>query len=310
MAEPDPPTAAVPPAPAVRPLPPDGSPGLLRAAPEPSVRTAPVDGIRPRGSTAARGGPGRAHLARSFRALGVRPGTTLLVHAGLRGTGVPPDTLRQALTDALGPGGTLVVPAFTAANSDTSDAYRALVAGLTPDGARAFRAAMPPFDAATTPSQGMGRLAESVRTAPGAVRSAHPQTSFAAVGHHAAELLAHHPLHSHLGENSPLGALYRAAAHVLMINVGFEVCTAFHLAEYRVNAPLRTYRCVVPTPDGGKKWTEYEDVRLDDSDFGAIGAAFTRGMARKGRLGNRSALLFPLRAAVDHAVEWMTEKRH
>ena len=98
---------------------------------------------------------------------------------------------------------------------------------------------MPAFDPAATPQHGMGRLAESVRTAGGAVRSAHPQTSFAALGRRAGELLSAHPLSSHLGEESPLGALYRAGAQVLMINVGFSVCTAFHLAEYRTGAPLR-----------------------------------------------------------------------
>ncbi|GGZ41600.1 AAC(3) family N-acetyltransferase [Streptomyces inusitatus] len=259
--------------------------------------------------------PGRAspreheRLTRSLRALGVAEGMTLLVHAALRPTGLHSDTLRDALLDALGPDGTLVTPAFTEANSDTSDAYRALVAGLTPEETETFRRNMPAFDPATTPSQGMGRLAESVRTAPGAVRSTHPQTSFAAVGRRAGELLSGHTLSSHLGENSPLGALYRTDARVLMINVDFDVCTAFHLAEYRTNAPLRSYRCVVLCPDGGKKWTEYDDVRLDESDFGAIGAAFTWGTEQKGRLRGRPTRLFSVRAAVDHAVAWMTEKR-
>ncbi|MET7620969.1 AAC(3) family N-acetyltransferase [Streptomyces sp. NPDC005408] len=234
---------------------------------------------------------------------------TLLVHAGLRGTGLGAETLRDALLDVLGEDGTLVVPAFTAGNSDTSASYRARVRGMTPEQSAAFRAEMPAFDAATTRSQGMGRLAESVRTAKGAVRSAHPQSSFAAVGRRAAELLAVHPLTSHLGENSPLGALYRAGAQVLMINVDFAVCTAFHLAEYRTGAPVRTYRCVVQRPGGGKEWTEYEDVELDDSDFGAIGAAFTWGMEQKGQLGGRTARLFSIKDAVGHAESWMTEKR-
>ncbi|MER7046222.1 aminoglycoside N(3)-acetyltransferase [Streptomyces jumonjinensis] len=250
-----------------------------------------------------------ARLVRSLRKLGVQEGMTLLVHAALRATGIHSDALRDALIEALGERGTLVTPAFTEANSDTSDAYRALVATMTPEQAETFRLSMPAFDPAATPSQGMGRLAESIRAAEGAVRSAHPQTSFAAVGGRAEELLSDHTLSSHLGENSPLGALYRVGAKVLMINVDFDVCTAFHLAEYRTNAPVRTYRCVVLLPDGGKKWTEYEDVRLDESDFGAIGAAFTWGMERKGLLGGRPARLFSVRAAVDHAVAWMTEKR-
>ncbi|MFF0191065.1 AAC(3) family N-acetyltransferase [Streptomyces sp. NPDC005244] len=46
----------------------------------------------------------------------------------------------------------------------------------------------------------------------------------------------------HLGEGSPLGALYAADARVLLFRVGFEVCSAFHLAECRLRPvpPLRS----------------------------------------------------------------------
>lgn len=251
----------------------------------------------------------RSRLAHALRGLGLQDGMTLLVHASLRSTELNADTLRDALLQVLGSEGTLVVPAFTAENSDTSAAHLARVRGMTPEQAAAFRADMPAFDAATTRSQGMGRLAESVRTAEGAVRSAHPQTSFAALGRRAGELLAGHALESHLGEQSPLGALYRAEARVLLINVDFAVCTAFHLAEYKIAAPTRTYRCVVQRPDGGKEWTEYTDVELDDSDFNAIGAAFPWEMEQKGQLGGSPARFFSIKDAVDHAKSWMTEKR-
>ncbi|MEU3188471.1 AAC(3) family N-acetyltransferase [Streptomyces sp. NPDC006923] len=248
-------------------------------------------------------------LARDLAALGVTPGTTLLVHASLSGTGLDTDDLRTALLTALGEDGTLVVPAFTEENSDTSSAHLARVRGMTRRQAAAFRARMPAFDAETTPCEGMGRLAESVRTHPGAVRSAHPQTSFAAVGRRAHELMAGHPLHSHLGEDSPLGALVRADARVLMVNVGFAACTAFHFAEYGRAAQPRSYRCVVKAPDGSPQWVEYEDVALDARDFEAIGAAFPWGVEQRGHLGGASVRLFPIKAAVAHAEAWMTEKR-
>ncbi|MFE0423821.1 aminoglycoside N(3)-acetyltransferase [Streptomyces sp. NPDC058953] len=248
-------------------------------------------------------------LTAELAALGVGPGPPLLVHAALGGTGLDADALRDALLTVLGPGGTLAVPAFTPANSTTSQAHLDRIRGMTPDQVRAFRAAMPAFDPASTPSQGMGRLAESVRTAEGAVRSDHPQTSFAAVGARAAELLADHPLTSHLGWESPLGALCRAEARVLMINVDFSVCTAFHLAEYHPDAPRRSYSCVVRSPDGGKKWTTYEDVVLDDSEFDTIGADFPDRLVRLGQLVGRRARLFPIKAAIRHAGRWMSEKR-
>ncbi|MFF3555444.1 aminoglycoside N(3)-acetyltransferase [Streptomyces tsukubensis] len=248
-------------------------------------------------------------LTGELTALGVEPGATLLVHAALRNTGLTADALRDALVDALGPGGTLVLPAFTPANSTTSRAHLDRIDGMPAEQVRDFRERMPAFDPAVTPSEGMGRLAESVRTASGAVRSAHPQTSFTALGGRAAELLAHHPLTSHLGWDSPLGALHRAGARVLMINVDFSVCTAFHLAEYHPSAPRRTYSCVVRQPDGGKKWTTYEDVVLDDTEFDTIGADLPPRLVRTGQLGGARARLFPIKEAVRHADRWMSEKR-
>ncbi|MFJ6757767.1 MULTISPECIES: aminoglycoside N(3)-acetyltransferase [unclassified Streptomyces] len=266
-------------------------------------------------------GPGRAagtlQLAVQLRLLGVRPGMRLLVHASLGGTGLRAEQLRDALTGVLGPRGTLVVPAFTPANSKTSSAHLERIAGLDESGVRAFRERMPAFDPASTPSQGMGSLAEAVRTTPGAARSAHPQTSFAALGADAERLCSGHRIESHLGEESPLGKLCWEGGQVLMINVGFSVCTAFHLAEYRIpKPPLRMYECVVkvnlPGRQGSRQegaWTAYEDVALDDGDFAEIGRTFPDSRVRRGRVGGAATMLFSLPDAVDHALEWMTENR-
>lgn len=253
-------------------------------------------------------------LAARLRLLGVRSGARLLVHASLGGTGLRAERLLEALREVLGPRGTLVVPAFTPANSLTSRAHLARTAGMGESEAAAFRERMPAFDPARTPSEGMGVFAEAVRTAPGAVRSGHPQTSFAVLGGEAGRFAAGHPLTSHVGEDSPLGTLCREGGQVLMINVGFAVCTAFHLAEYRIpKPPLRMYACVVkvnlPGRRQGEEWTAYEDVALDDSDFAEIGRAFPPSKVREGRLGGASAMIFGIPDAVDHAVTWMTENR-
>ncbi|MGW2679804.1 aminoglycoside N(3)-acetyltransferase [Streptomyces sp. NPDC001436] len=262
--------------------------------------------------------PGVLALAGRLRLLGVRPGQRLLVHAALGGTGLHPQTLRAALTGVLGPRGTLVVPAFTPENSLTSSAHLARIAGLGEEAVAAFRARMPAFDSERTPSQGMGAFAEAVRTAPGAARSGHPQTSFAALGADARRICAEHRLECHLGEDSPLGKLCWEGGQVLMINVGFSSCTAFHLAEYRIpKPPLRMYDCVVKVnPPGGRRgngdegeWTRYEDVALDDSDFAEIGRSFPDPLLRRGMVGGAAAVLFSLADAVDHAQTWMTENR-
>ncbi|WP_328222968.1 AAC(3) family N-acetyltransferase [Streptomyces sp. NBC_00104] len=239
--------------------------------------------------------------------LGVRPGGVLMAHASLRGSGLSPTAVRDALLSALGPGGTLVVPAFTPENSDTSREYADRTEGMDEPQKAGFRASMPPFDPESTPCPTMGALAECVRTTPGAVRSGHPQTSFAALGPRATELLGDHDPHCHLGERSPLSELYEADAEILLLRVGFEVCTAFHLAEYRLSPPppTRTYRCVVR--DRG--WIEYEDVDLYDGDFEEIGERLPRDLRTEREVAGRTTVLIGMRDAVDTALKQMSGYR-
>ncbi|MEV0492631.1 AAC(3) family N-acetyltransferase [Streptomyces atratus] len=250
----------------------------------------------------------RSRLADQLSRLGVERSGVLLVHASMRAVGAVSGgagAVIGALRDALGDDGTLVVPSFTPENSDTSPQYRNRVRGLTGHAREAVRASMPPFDPATTAAPSMGRLAETVRLAPGAARSCHPQTSFAALGPLAGKLVAHHRPDCHLGEDSPLACLYDVRAQVLLLGTGFDSCTAFHLGEYRVpTPPRRTYRCVVTTR-GRRHWWEYEDVALDDSDFAALGAEFEgtdNGAAvRTGPVGSATAHLFRFADAADFA---------
>lgn len=247
---------------------------------------------------------------------GVERGGVLLVHASLRAVGRAGGgarTVIDALRGALGPQGTLVVPSFTPENSDTSPAYRDRVRGLDAEAREAVRAGMPPFDATASPAPSMGVLAETVRLTTGAERSGHPQTSFTALGPAARELTAHHRPDCHLGEDSPLARLYEADAQILLLGTGFATCTAFHLAEYRVpDPPRRLYRCVV-TAQGRRRWWEYEDIELDDSDFAALGHDFQRadrtGAVRSGRVGDAESRLIRFTAAVDFAVGWLGDHR-
>lgn len=245
--------------------------------------------------------------------LGVERGGVLLVHTSMRAVGGDAVDMVDALRQALGPEGTLVVPSFTSENSDTSPPYLDRVRGLSDAARAAVRASMPPFDRAASPATGMGTLAETVRLAPGAERSAHPQTSFAAIGPAAGSLLARHHPTCHLGEDSPLARLYESDARILLLGTGFDTCTAFHLAEYRLpDPPRRLYRCVV-APEGRRQWWEYEDVALDDSDFAALGRDFERadtgGAVRRGRVGSAQSRLLRLTSAVDFAVGWFKDHR-
>ncbi|ORT53441.1 AAC(3) family N-acetyltransferase [Streptomyces sp. CB03238] len=248
--------------------------------------------------------------------LGVEPGGFLLVHASLRAVGAVVgggEAVLRAVRGALGPDGTVVVPAFTARNSDTSPAHRERVRGLGEVERAAVRAAMPPYDADTMPcDDGIGVLPEIVRRQPGAARSAHPQTSFAALGPHAEKVVSGHRPDCHLGEDSPLARLYDLRAQILLLGAGFASCTAFHLGEYRVaRPPRRTYRCVVRA-GGVRRWWEYEDVALDDGDFAELGADLERyggGSVRAGVVGSARSRLVGMADAVDFARLWLARNR-
>lgn len=248
-------------------------------------------------------------LASQLAAVGVRPGQDLLVHCSIRRIGLidaRPIGVLPALLEAIGPDGTLVVPSQTTANSTSSDVFLAATAGLSEPELASYLVTMPGFDPGQTPAQGMGVLAELVRTCPGAARSAHPQSSFAAVGARAAESMAGHELACHLGEQSPLGWLYRADAAILLLGVGYDVCTAFHLAEYRLpgNAPRRAYTCFTARQEGRREHI-FTDICLDDADFADLGTVLdAEPFVNRGFVGSAECRLFPIRAAVDFAATW------
>src|SRR5215813_11026393 len=171
----------------------------------------------------------RSSLSRDLHALGVPSGQTILLHASLRSLGWVCGgavAVVLALQDVLGPTGTLVVPSQTPENRDPS---RWSEPPVPRDWWPANREHLPAYDPVVSPCRSMGLIAETVRTWPGAVRSPHPQTSFVALGARATELMARHDLDSELGEASPLATLEAAAAWVLLLGVGYDRCTAFHL---------------------------------------------------------------------------------
>lgn len=256
----------------------------------------------------------RDELAADLSALGVPAGGILLVHCSMRRIGWivgGAATLLAAIREVSGPAGTVVVPTQTPNNSLTSPVYRATTAGMTDAERARYQDGMPGFDPDGTPSYGVGRFAEHVRSRPGALRSRHPQTSFAALGPAAADVVRVHDLDCHLGERSPLGALYRRRALILLLGVGTARCTALHLAEYRLDGPAPTmdYSCFV-SENGRRVLTRFSARKLDDSDFGAAGDHLLRHpWAVTGRVGDAEAHLLPLAPAVDQAKEWFADHR-
>lgn len=253
----------------------------------------------------------RASLTTELTALGLDRGATVLVHSSLSSLGwvcggAP--ALVQALAEAVGPAGTVVVPTQSSECSDPAGWQNPPVPQAWWE---TIRAHMPAYDPAVTPTTGMGRIPEQLRTWPGAVRSAHPQVSFAALGARARELMEPHPLKDGLGPDSPLERMAGTGARVLFLGTGYATCTAFHLAEYRLPVTPRT-TCGAPVRNasGERVWTQYTDVALDEEDFTDIGTAFeAERHVTVGTVGAATARLFPMAEAVDFAAEWMRRHR-
>lgn len=250
-------------------------------------------------------------LFAELRSLGIQAGEIVIVHASLSALGWVnggPVAVVEALLRAVGPGGTVVMPTQSAGLTDPETWEAPPVPHAWLD---TIRDTMPAYDPRVTPTREMGRIAELFRTWPGALRSEHPSTSFAALGPLAREITRNHALEDPLGQSSPLGTLYRLAAKVLLIGVDFDRCTALHLAEdmawperpkTREGAPL--------TVDGQRRWVWFEVPKLMDTDaFVPVGASALRaGVATAGPLGEGRGIIMEMRRIVDHAVSLWSKK--
>jgi aminoglycoside 3-N-acetyltransferase len=142
------------------------------------------------------------------------------------------------------------------------------------------------------------------------LRSSHPAVSFAAWGYRAEHITSGHALDYSLGERSPLARIYDLDGSVLLLGVGYDCNTSFHLAEYRIPGATPIV-CGAPVIDVGERvWKVYPDIALDADVFAELGTAFERlGHVRWGRIGSAEARLFSQRRAVAFAVDWLAARR-
>ncbi|MFC7069016.1 aminoglycoside N(3)-acetyltransferase [Halobaculum lipolyticum] len=245
-----------------------------------------------------------------LRALGVVPGETALVHSSLSAMGWVAGGAPAAVDGLLGAvtaTGTLAVPTHSTQLSDPATWENPPVPD---DWVESIRAEAAPYRPDVTPTRGMGAIPECLRDYPGAVRSAHPTTSFAAWGADAEAVTADHALDSPMGEASPLARLYDRDA--LIVRIGVDANTALHLAEYRAafdGSPERNGGPVLV--DGERRWVAFEEPEHRD-DFREIETGFEEehpaGVWR-GTVGDAETTVCRLRPLVDFAVEWMETHR-
>ncbi len=253
-----------------------------------------------------------ASLAEHLRRCGLAEGQTVLVHMAMGKLGWiigGAQAVILALRAAVGESGTLMMTTNNYSNIDPDEWHHPPV---PEEWWQTIRDHTPAYDPRTTPTEGMGVVPELLRTWPGAMRSAHPAFSLAALGPNAEYLVADHALNEDSGDRSPLGKLYELDGHVLLLGVDHWNNTSLHLAEFRADYPgkrnLKTGSALLV--DGKRQWVTYETLVTDADDFGAIGDAFdaSHGVVVN-RINDAQVRFFRQRPLVDFAVAWMEKHR-
>jgi aminoglycoside 3-N-acetyltransferase len=265
----------------------------------------------------------RSRLVDDLRKLGLGSGGVVMVHCRLSALGHVvggAETVVRALLDALGPGGTLV------AYTGWQDAPPDDLAALDEVARRAYLDEQPAYDPRVALSRrDHGRVAEALRTWPGALHSGHPEAGVAAVGSLAAGITASHPWDDAYGAGTPYARLVEAGGQVAMLGAPLDTVTLVHHAEAVAQVPDKRrvgYR--YPVFEGGERiWRNFSDIDTSDGalpyervigeeDYiGYIArSALSAGSGRSGPVGVATAHLFDARALVEHAVGWIELNFH
>ena len=233
----------------------------------------------------------RTRLVADLAALGLEPGATVMVHASLRSLGWVvggSQTVVASLLERVGPAGVVCAQASW---EDVPFGH----AGWPARWRDAYEAELPAFDPALSAAAPYeGRIAERIRTWPGACRSANPATGIAAVGAGAAALCAGHRLDDGFGAGTPYAAVAApgAGGAVLLLGAPLHTISLLHHAEAVARAPKRwtTYRLPV-LRSGARRWVAIRELDVWCGAFPYERVVRGRGRAagrdRRGRAGVR-----------------------
>jgi aminoglycoside 3-N-acetyltransferase len=213
-------------------------------------------------------------LANDLRAIGLRRGDVVVVHASYRSLGIEhPETIIHALIHAIGDSGTLLFPALSYLQT-------------------------PPtvHDTRTTPSC-VGFLSEYFRTRPGTRRSLHPTHSVCGIGADLEDLLDDHVEDSTpCGPRSPFHKLLHCGGKILMLGCELRPNTTMHAIEeyavppYLFGAPL-TYTITDAKGTTFDKTYTPHDFRGFVQRYDRVEALLDRPQLMQGFVGKAAAYL-------------------
>jgi len=227
-----------------------------------------------------------ASTVRQLRDLGVRRSGVLLVHTSYRAVRPVergPDGLIAALLEALGPGGTLVMPCWS--------------------GDR-----MMPFDSSSTPADGdLGVVAEHFRHFPGVLRGRH-RFAFAACGPLADAMVGDPVCFPPHGPPSATSRVRDRDGQVLLLGCPQSSNTTIHLAEVEAGVGYRRHKtCLMTSGDASFRLAFAENDHCCDRFDLTDGWLGERGLLREGPVGNATAHLMDSRDLVDTVVDHLAQ---
>ena len=213
----------------------------------------------------------RADLVTAFRDIGIENGDSLMVHSSYKSLGQVdggPETVIDALLEAVGNAGNLVLPAFN---------YTRPIP-------------QPYFDPAETPAR-TGIIPELGRQRPEAVRSLNPTHSVAVVGPDATALTENHLGTRTFGIGSPIDRLAQRGGKVLLLGVGNDANSTVHVAEEYAGVPKASWSAEslvtkVLMPDGSVRSHDIDTSSSCSAAFCGADYALRRyGAVHDARLG-------------------------
>jgi aminoglycoside 3-N-acetyltransferase len=253
----------------------------------------------------------RHELTEGFRALGVAPGDTVMLHASVRSVGRiagGPDQIHLALKDALTWEGTLLMYA------GCPDHYDEVGNGtLSPEEERELIEKLPSFDPLTARSaRDNGALVELFRTYPGSQVNAHV-ARFAVWGNQASHLISSQPWNYAYGRGSVLERFVELDGRILLLGSDPDAVTFLHYAEHVLDTPgklVTRYR--VPVRENGSRifrdceefdTSERAHPHWPDRFFGRIVDTYLdRTGNRGGRVGEARAYLIDSSGLLEFAL--------
>lgn len=156
----------------------------------------------------------KANIVQGLKKLGIEQGDLVQVHSSLSAFGYVAggaETVVDALLEAVGVPGTIMVPTFNHGAEDI-------------------------FDLASSPSTN-GAITNALRLRPESYRSLHPTHPVAAIGPLAELLTREHLTGGTFGLLSPLGKLAAMGGKILLLGVGMNSNTMAHTGETLYEVP-------------------------------------------------------------------------